>query len=154
MNATDLMYRKTAVEGASGFGLLIALYDTLAGDLRRGAAAQRAGKIEKRTAELKHALLVISFLQNMVETEDGELTRQLIAFYSTARSRIIEAQTKKSAEMIEDLMKAALGLRQLWQQMDVRSAAAMPEILPPVGKPRQVSIAPALGERRQLSWSA
>jgi hypothetical protein len=42
MTPTDLAYRKTAVEGASGMGLLIALYDTLAGDLRRAAAAQRA----------------------------------------------------------------------------------------------------------------
>jgi len=37
MNRTDMAYRKSAVEGATGFGLLIALYDTLAGDLRRAA---------------------------------------------------------------------------------------------------------------------
>jgi flagellar biosynthetic protein FliS len=154
MNATDLMYRRTAVAGASGFGLLIALYDTLAGDLRRAAAAQRADKLEQRTKELKHALLVISYLQNLVEPEDGELAKQLTAFYADSRRKIIEAQVKKSAEMLEELMTAALGLRQLWQQLDVRSVAAMPEILPPAGKPRQVSFVPMQGERRQLSWTA
>ena len=56
MNRTDLAYRKTAVEGASGFGLLIALYDTLAGNLRRAAAAQRRNDLEDRCHEVKHAL--------------------------------------------------------------------------------------------------
>jgi hypothetical protein len=48
MNRTDVTYRKTAAEGASGFGLLIALYDTLAGDLRRAAEAERSNDIEQR----------------------------------------------------------------------------------------------------------
>jgi flagellin-specific chaperone FliS len=46
MSPTEMAYRKTAVGGASGFGLLIALYDTLAGDLRRAADAERANDIE------------------------------------------------------------------------------------------------------------
>ena len=37
MSPTEMAYRKTAIGGASGFGLLVALYDTLAGDLRRAA---------------------------------------------------------------------------------------------------------------------
>ena len=44
MNPTELAYRKTAVEGASGFGLMIALYDTLAGNLRRAAVELDAGR--------------------------------------------------------------------------------------------------------------
>ena len=52
MTRTDLAYRKTAVEGASGFGLLIALYDTLASDLRR-AARSRAGQRHREAEPAK-----------------------------------------------------------------------------------------------------
>ena len=54
MNRTDLAYRRTAAEAASGLGLLIALFDTLAGDLRRAAEAQRANDIERRSREARH----------------------------------------------------------------------------------------------------
>jgi flagellar biosynthetic protein FliS len=154
MNYTDLAYRKTAVEGASGFGLMIALYDTLAGDLRRGAAAQRAGEIEKRAKELKHALLVVGFLQNWVDPESGDLAKRMIAFYTKTRKQIIEAQVRQSAEMLEALMAETLDLRRLWQQLDVRASASAPEILPPVNVKARPAFSAAQMNHRNLSWSA
>ncbi len=67
MTPTELSYRKTATEGASGFGLLIGLFDTLAGNLRRAAEAQRANDMEKRCGEANHALLVIGHLENWID---------------------------------------------------------------------------------------
>jgi len=154
MSFTDLAYRKTALEGASGFGYLIALYDTLVGDLRRAAAAQREGDLERRSRELKHALLVVSFLQNFVEPDSGELAQQLYAFYAHVRSQILDAQARQSPEMLEDLMTAALGLRQMWQRLDLRDAEQTPEILPPAGKPAKNGFLSTQFEQRQFSWSA
>ena len=80
MNPT-LFYRKAATEGASGFGLLVGLFDTLAGDLRRAAEAQRARDIEKRCKEGNHALLVIGHLEDWVnhgEAEIGPATHRLL----------------------------------------------------------------------------
>ena len=51
MNRTDLAYRRTAAEAASGLGLLISLFDTLAGNLRRAGKAQREDDIERRCRE-------------------------------------------------------------------------------------------------------
>jgi flagellar secretion chaperone FliS len=152
MNSTDLTYRRTAVEGASGFGLMIALYDTLVGDLRRGAAAQRASDLEKRAKELKHALLVVGFLQNWVDAEDGELAQKMIAFYSKIRKGIIAAQGRQSAEMLEGLMAEALDLRRIWQQMDVRGTSPGAEIQPAVRRATYGGFAQV--DHRQLSWSA
>jgi flagellar protein FliS len=105
MNPTELAYRKTAVEGASGFGLLIALYDTLAGDLRRAADAQRKDDIDRRCKEINHALLVIAYLDDWIDREGGgELAQKLIVFYTTMRKRLIEAQAKQSPEMLEEQM--------------------------------------------------
>ena len=97
MNPTELSYRRTAVEGTSGFGLLIALYDTLAGNLSRAAEAQRKSDIQKRCKEINHALLVIAHLEDWVDREGGgELAEKLVRFYSRLRAKMIEAQAKQS----------------------------------------------------------
>jgi len=154
MTARDLAYRRTAYTGASGFGLLTALYDTLAGDLRRAAAAQREGNLEKRARDVKHALLVISYLENWLEPERGELARNLARFYGQMRRKIMEAQAKQSAEMLEEQMTAALEVRRTWQQLESRETDSGPEILPPVRNEQYSGVLSAQAERRQLSWSA
>jgi flagellar biosynthetic protein FliS len=153
MNSRDLIYRKSAAQGVSGFGLLIALYDTLAGDLRRAAAAQRSGNLEARTNELKHALVVVGCLENWIDADGGELAKKLIAFYSGLRRKMIAAQAKQSAEMMEEQMESVLSMRQIWQKLDLRVEDRGPEILPPAPMPGYGSFAVQM-ERRQLSWSA
>jgi len=153
MNRADLAYRKTAVEGASGFGLLIALYDTLAGNLRRAAAAQRVNDIEGRCREAKHAIRVIGYLEScLYGSEGGDLTLQLRAFYRSLRRRLIVAQVKQSAEMLEQGMAEVLRIREYWQQIDQRSAASETAAmratpLSPAG------YTPAPAARRISGWS-
>ena len=64
MSNTEMSYRKTAVEGASPIGLIIALFDTLVGNLRRAATALRDNDIETRCKELNHAALVLGRLES------------------------------------------------------------------------------------------
>jgi flagellar protein FliS len=126
MSPTELAYRRTAVEGASGFGLLIALYDTLAGDLRRAAAAQRNNDIQKRCDEINHALLVVGYLEDWVDRESGgELAQKLVAFYATLRCILIEAQAKQSAQMLEEQMGLVLSIRGTWQELELRAASTL-----------------------------
>lgn len=153
MNPTSLAYRRTAAEGASGFGLLIALYDTLAGNLGRAAAAQRKGNIEARTEELKHALLVLASLENWVDASSGDLARQLARYYARLRKRIMQAQVKQSAEILEAEMAEALRIREIWQNLDQRTQAPGPEILPPE-RVQRYNVPLIQMEQTQLSWSA
>jgi flagellar biosynthetic protein FliS len=109
-----------AAANGGGYGLLIALYETLAGDLRRAAAAQQSGDIEKRCHEIKHALQVIGYLEHCVaEGPGGELAQQLAAFYSSIRRDLIEAQKKQSAEALERQMAAVLEIRESWQKANM-----------------------------------
>jgi flagellar biosynthetic protein FliS len=153
MNRTDLAYRKAAVEGASGLGLLIALYDTLAGNLRRAAAAQRANDIETRCREARHALMVIGYLESCLHRcEGGPLTQQLLSFYSALRRSLIEAQAKQSADAIEREMALVLKVREYWQQIDQRSASSEPEVMRAVPiQPGGYAIKPT--ESRLGGWS-
>jgi len=133
MIQTDLAYRRTAAESASGLGLLISLFDTLAGDLRRAAEAQRQNDIERRCREANHALLVIGHLENWLsQGTGGALAHELIGFYAKLRHSLIQAQLRKSPEMMEELMAGVLQLREKWQQVEQRTEPSGPEVLRPV----------------------
>lgn len=154
MNRTDVTYRKTAAEGASGFGLLIALYDTLAGNLRRAAEAERSSDIEQRCREVNHALLVIAHLEDWVRGGcGGELADQLVVFYASLRRDLLEAQVRRSAQLLELQMAKVLQLREMWQQFELHPVSAGLEVLP-VWKDQETAAPTPGGEPSKLSWSA
>lgn len=154
MNPTELAYRKTAVEGTSGFGLLIALYDTLAGNLSRAAEAQRKDDIQKRCQEINHALLVIAHLEDWVDREGGgELAQKLIHFYSGLRTLLFEAQAKQSAEMLEQQMNVILAIRGTWQDLEARACSVLDS--PPAAMTLQFAASSSSQPERSISsWSA
>jgi flagellar secretion chaperone FliS len=152
MSAMELAYRKTATQGASGFGLLVALYDTLAGDLRRAAEAERSNNIEKRCREVNHALLVIAHLEDWIERGGGgELAEQLIAFYASLRRKMLEAQARRSAEALEQQMVLVLDVRRTWHELETRNSQEAPVWAQVQAFPGSVS---QNYERSTSSWSA
>lgn len=151
MNSTELAYRMTAVEGTSGFGLLIALYDTLAGNLSRAAEAQRKNDIQKRCEETSHALLVIAHLEDWIDREGGgELAQKLIRLYSGLRVKLMEAQVKQSAEMLEQQMNVILAIRGTWQDLEARACS----VLDAPSSAQFATATPPQQERNASSWSA
>ncbi len=119
MPPTELTYRKTAAQSSTGFGLLVALYETLAGNIRRAAEAERANDLGKRSREIKHALLLIGVLEDRCEKgSGGELTAKLVAFYKTLRRKLIQAQVKRSPAMLEEQMNLVLSIRETWQGLE------------------------------------
>jgi flagellar protein FliS len=124
---TELSYRKSAVEGASAIGLVIALYDTLWGDLHRATEAIRSGSIERRCRELDHAILVLGQLEDWVAKKDGDdLASSLTLFYRYLRAKILEASAKQSAASLEEAMGHILHVRGAWQQRDMSTPASLP----------------------------
>jgi flagellin-specific chaperone FliS len=156
MSPVELTYRKTAAAaGASGFGLLIALYDTMAGSLRRAAEAERSNDIEKRCNEVNHALVVVGLLEDwLARGSSGTLTEQLRSFYASLRRKLIEAQAKRSAEILEQQMTEVLKVREQWQALEFKREPAEPEILAPVQRQGYPVPPPVQMERRATNWSA
>ena len=116
---TEMSYRKTAIAGASPIGLMIALFDTLVGDLRRAANALRKNDIEARCKELNHAALVIGQLENWVDLKSGgESAEALTRFYSYLRAKMLEASINKSAAVLDQQIEMILHVRSAWQQLD------------------------------------
>src|SRR5580704_10586818 len=101
LSKTELSYRKSAIEGASSIGLIIALFDTLAGDLRRASAAIRKNDIEKRCKELDHASLVLGQRASWVDMDKGgESAKTLAQFYAHLRASMMEASVTQSAPLL------------------------------------------------------
>ena len=100
--------------------MLIALYDTLAGNLRRAADAERNNNLEKRCSEVNHALLVIGYLEDRIDRASaGELSQKLVSLYASLRRKLIEAQVKRSPEILERQMEQMLDIRETWQTMEL-----------------------------------
>jgi flagellar biosynthetic protein FliS len=155
MSPTEMAYRKTAIGGASGFGLLVALYDTLAGDLRRAADAERANDLGKRTLEVNHALLVVAYLEDWVNRgSGGELADRLTAFYKTLRAKMIEAQLKRIPEILEQQMAEVLKIRGIWQGLELRDSSIASRTPTWAQTPSYPGASPARYERSASSWSA
>jgi len=153
MSPSEVQYRQTAATGSDGLSLLIALYDTLAGDLRRGADAERSNNIGERCKQLNHALLVIGFLENQVNKgTEGDLYQMLIAFYGRLRRRIIESQAKRLPEILEQEMAQVLKIRATWQKLQMRSEPA-PAHLPPVARQTYPTSTALTEPRNSMSWS-
>jgi flagellar secretion chaperone FliS len=154
MNSVEFTYRKTAAAAVgNGLSLLIALYDTLAGDMRRAAEAERQNQIERRCREIHHALLVIGYLEDWVHRgPGGELASQLISLYGSLRRGLIHAQMRRSSAMLEEQMTQVLRVRAVWQAMETRAAHSGPEVLPPLPAPPYLNLVAA--DSGSLNWSA
>jgi len=148
-----MAYRKVAAESESGLGLLIALYDTLAGNLRGAASAQRSNDIEGRCREMAHAFMVIGYLESgLKESPGGELTQQLVAFYAVLRKRLMQAQAKQSAELLEEEMARVLRLRANWQQVEL--SRDRHETVQATALPASQSYEPTVCRGEVAGWSA
>jgi len=153
-----MSYRQSAIQGASPIGLMIALFDRLAGDLRRAAAALRKNDIETRCKELNHALLVLGQLGNWVDVKNGgESAQTLSRFYAYLRAKILEAAATKSAKLLEMQIDMILLVRSSWQQLDTPppQASEIPADISMrgVSKPTGETSEPENG-RTPLSYSA
>jgi flagellar protein FliS len=119
---TELSYRQSSIAGASSIGLMIILFDTLVGDLRRASVAIHKSDIDARCKELNHAALVVAQLETWVDLENGgESAVTLSRFYAYLRAKMLEASIKKDASEIDKQIEMILHVRSSWQQFDMSS---------------------------------
>jgi flagellar biosynthetic protein FliS len=119
LNEAGMSYRRSAIEGAGTIGLMIALFDTLAGDLRRAAAAVRSKNIEARCNELNHATLVLGQLESWLDMKSGgEAAQTLARFYAYLRAKMMEAAVTESSKLLESQTEMVLHVRSAWQRLD------------------------------------
>lgn len=153
-NTTELAYLRNAVQSASAVGVVIILYDLLIADLERAIIAMGQGQIEERTAEIKHAFLILQQLDGSLQIETGgEAAKNLSNFYSALRSKILEAQIKVSPEILKRQIELVLSVRKAWQQVDPANSDVASTPPESASKPRAAAAA-AGAESGNSTWTA
>ncbi len=115
----SLTYRRAATQHASVVGLVIALHDTLAGDLRRAADAIERHDIQTRCDQLLHGFKVLQQLEAMLDMQGGgETASKVQYFYNHVRGQMLAAQFKLSATILRDQAKIVVEVREAWQKLD------------------------------------
>jgi len=155
---TELTYLRAAAQNATSAGLVIILHDLLVHDLEQAIAAFADRDVERRTAEIKHAFLVLQQLEGSLDMENGgEAAKHLSAFYSELRCKIFEAHLKASPETLKKQIESVLDVRQAWQQVDKPTPSPASPVEPfPDPQPMQRSMAAAAGgdEVASMNWTA
>lgn len=115
----SLEYRRAATQQASMVGLVIALHDTLMGNLRRAAEAIDRNDIQRRCDELVHGFKVLQQLDSMLDLANGgEAAMNIQRFYTHVRGQILMAQFKMSPAILRKQIEIVLEVREAWQQLD------------------------------------
>lgn len=115
-------YQDCSVGGATPIGLLVALFDRLANDLRRAANAIRVGDIETRCSEINHALIIVGQLESWVDVQNGGFPAlQISKFYAQLRSAMVQASIMQSAEILDMSIESILRIRSSWHELDTNA---------------------------------
>ena len=145
----SVAYRRAALEHASPVGLIIALYDTLLGNLTRAAAAIEQENIESRCAELTHGFKVLQQLEIMVNMDQGgQAALHLRRFYTRLRGQMLSAQFQLSAACLIEQIRALIEVREAWQQIDERGTQDIGASSHRIGSPSGQTVGGALYPQR------
>ncbi len=121
-----LQYRRAATQQASVVGLVIALHDTLVGDLTRAVDAMDKNDIPTRCNELIHGFKVLTQLEAMLNMNTGgEAAVNLSRFYTHVRGQMLAAQFKLDSSILRTQIRIVLEVREAWQQVDSAPAQAL-----------------------------
>lgn len=119
-------YRESSVRGASPVGLIVILYEEIMRSLRKAMRAVRENNIEDRTQGVNHAIQVIGHLQATLNFEaGGEVAKNLSHFYNLSRTKILEANMRGDAGILEQLVADFLQVASAWQELDRRISASL-----------------------------
>lgn len=111
------MYQDTAVRGAAPIELVVILYDSAIEDMRRALAAMKKGDVEARSAGVGHALMVLQQLQGTLDfAHGGAAAKQFEQFYNLIRAKLLEAQIRTSADLMQQQIRFMSEVRDCWIQ--------------------------------------
>ncbi len=117
-------YRRGTVEGASPVRLVILLYEELAEDLRKAAAAVERQDTEARTHHLGHAHEVLGLLHGCLDMNAGQqVAENLGSFYGMLREGLLRTQFHPNRRVLEKYVAQLLALREAWIEVERKTSA-------------------------------
>lgn len=116
-------YQETAAQGANPVRLTIMLYDQIVQDITHAEKALQEKQPETCARELGHAVAVIGYLQATLRSETSpKIARNLNAFYTTIREKLMEAQVRSSRKILNELKPQLIEVRDAWSKVEAEIA--------------------------------
>lgn len=119
-------YKQTSVETASPEKLIIMLYDGAVKFLNQAKVGMGSGNIEETNIALKKTQDIISELMLGLNMEAGEIARNLFNLYDYFQRRLVEANTKKDINLIDEILGYLVELRDTWVEAAAKVKGASP----------------------------
>lgn len=111
------IYQDGAVRGATPIELVVVLYDAAIEDMRAAMEAIKQSDAETRANKIAHALMVLQQLQGTLDFEHGgSAARQFEQFYNLLRAKLLEAQMRRSPELMRQQIRYLSEVRECWVQ--------------------------------------
>lgn len=107
-------YRQTSIETASPEKLLIMLYDGAIKFLNQAKTGMTEGNIETTNNALLKTQNIIDELMISLNMDMGEIAQSLYNLYDYFKRRLIEANTKKDINMLDEVLNYLTELRSAW----------------------------------------
>ena len=110
-------YRQTQIETSTTLDLVLMAYDGLITNLDQTVTALQADpkQIEVATEKIIRAQQIVEALDEGLDADKGELPELLSKFYDFLRRGLIQANLSKSADELQEIVKAITQVRDYWQ---------------------------------------
>lgn len=115
--AAPQTYRNNAVLTASPSQLVVELYDGARRFLNTAAKAMDERQVERGHDALRRAELIIRYLNNVIDDEQGEISQSLHAVYAFYLHHLSQARMTQDRSKIDEVAQMLGQLRDAWQQV-------------------------------------
>lgn len=109
-------YRRVQAETSSPGELILLLYDALLKDLRQAHEGLASLQYEPAHRSLLRAQEIILELISSLDMNAGEIAQQLRPLYQYEYQRLLEANLRKDADAVAEVISLILPLRAAWTQ--------------------------------------
>ena len=117
-------YRESALEGANGVELIVALYDGLIRFLHRAADYSELGKVHEERVAVRRCFDILMYLQARLRMDVGGRPAAVLAeFYAAMFAEIIRASRDGSRDQFEHAIACVRNVRDAWRQVADTPAA-------------------------------
>jgi flagellar protein FliS len=127
MGATNAYgtYLQKEVEGASQGKLIVMLYDATVKFARAGIKAIEEKNIEEAHNNIIRAENIIYELMSTINVEEGgEIAQHLLKLYDYIIWELVDANTQKNAEKLENVIKIINPVRAAWKEVVAKEGKA------------------------------
>ena len=127
MNNAYGKYLKQGVEGASQGQLIVMMYDAAVRFMKQAIKAIETKDIEGAHNNIIRTENIIYELMSTLNTDKGgEIAENLLKLYDYMIWELVDANTAKSIEKIENVLKVITPLRSAWKEIVSRDESKAP----------------------------